>query len=261
MQSDRKTKLCPFCGEEILADAVKCRFCKEFLDEPRENDLPVSRHAVPNLPERPESPQPSERQDREDKITPLLKRPLPNPTPSRRPEINLTVVPSALGLSKPFAVLLCFVAAAVALMVLPFDKWAVNLFSLSEEAAGRLVPPVQIIHTVGFVIGMAAVLRFIYQVLALKSVRYEITADRIEWSRGIFSRRIDNIDMFRVADIKLHRSLLDCLLGIGAVVLITKDQTDPLFEFKKVRRPRVVYDTIKTAALAADRKQGVVHLD
>ena len=105
------------------------------------------------------------------------------------------------------------------------------------------------------------VLILVMKIAKLKSTRYEVTSDRIEWARGIFSRKIDNLDMFRVIDLKLHRSMLDCILGIGAVTLVTKDATDPEFEFEKVRRPRKLYDILKKASLDADRKQGVIHIE
>jgi membrane protein YdbS with pleckstrin-like domain len=105
------------------------------------------------------------------------------------------------------------------------------------------------------------VLILLMKVIKLKMTYYEVTSDRIEWSRGILDRRVDNLDMFRVIDLKLRRSLLDCIFGIGTVGLITTDKTDPEFTFEKIRNCRRLYDVIKKASLDADRRTGVVHLE
>jgi uncharacterized membrane protein YdbT with pleckstrin-like domain len=95
----------------------------------------------------------------------------------------------------------------------------------------------------------------------LKTTRYEVSADRIEWSRGLLDRKVDNLDMFRVIDLKLRRSLLDCIVGVGTVTVITTDKSDPEFAFKKIRDSRKLYDAIKKASLDADRRSNAIHLE
>ena len=46
-----ETKICPFCGEEIKANAKKCRFCGEFLEG-------HTRESVLQEPEQAETPPP-----------------------------------------------------------------------------------------------------------------------------------------------------------------------------------------------------------
>lgn len=168
--------------------------------------------------------------------------------------------PSLWALAGTYAESVIFLAIAVVLLLNPVSRLAAHkvIPDISVEKI-RLGDTIAKYGAIGLA-GTAAV-NLCYQTLRLKRIRYEVNPDRIEFTRGVFSRKIDNLDMFRVVDIKLHRSLLDCITGVGAVTLVTKDETDPVFEFEKVANPKALYDVIKKASLDADRRQGVIHID
>jgi len=229
MAENSTTKKCPYCAEIIRIEAVKCRHCAEFLRD--------SRGATP--PKKDDS-EPDESED----LYPYYTN------------------PSLLAGLGTFFKCLLIIVLAVVLFKIPIEDYLDKL-----EVTGRALTENQLV-TIGYYRKVAAlsfivlaVLIFIYRLFELKSIGYEVSPDRIEWSRGIFSRKIDNLDMFRVVDLKLHRSLLDCMLGIGTVTLMTKDATDPEFEFYKIPAPRELYDLLKEATLDADRKQGVIHIE
>jgi hypothetical protein len=228
------SKKCPFCGERINVEAIKCRFCREFLED--NEGLPVSNHAKKKLPPRTETVEEAQSDDPE----------------------SIVAVPSLWGIAGSLMSGTIFLAVGLILLLCPAGDLLRKIPNFPEP---RQTLTEQYIRFTGLGIMFIAILVMSYKIAKIKSVRYEICADRIEWVRGIFSRQIDNLDMFRVVDVRLHRSLLDCILGIGTLTLATKDPSDPTFDFEKISRPRKVYDFIKTASLSADRKQGVIHLD
>lgn len=229
---DLQTKPCIFCAETIQAAAVKCRFCGEFLNSEKAKALLAK--ANPDA-------QPAKGQQEDD-------------------DLLFAGRPSLLGLTWEFVKGMLVIVLAFWLAGLPLEKWANDPLGLKLTA--NQVYAVGHYKVLGaYIIAGLVVLGLLFRVLMLKTIYYEVCKDRIEWSRGILDRRVDNIDMFRVVDLKMRRSLLDCVVGVGTVALITNDKTDPQFIFEKVCDCRYLYDVIKKASLEADRKTGVVHLE
>jgi len=230
--TDLKTKQCLFCAETIQARAIKCRFCGEFLNSDKARALEADLESD------------SQSSEYEEAIDNVL----------------FAARPSLLGMAPAMVKGLFFIVLAGLLVRLPLENLVNDLLGLGLTESQSLTVGAYRFIT-GFGLGLIVVLILVIKIVRLKMTRYEVSPDRIEWSRGILDRRVDNLDMFRVIDLKMRRSVFDVILGIGTVGLITTDKTDPKFEFEKVHRPRELYDIIKKASLEADRRTGVVHLE
>jgi membrane protein YdbS with pleckstrin-like domain len=229
---DLKTKQCLFCAETIQAQAVKCRFCGEFLNTKKARDLQKELESNSIT---------SEEDTIEDKILFAAK-------------------PSLFGLAPAAIKGMFFLVAAYLLIKFPLEIMAANLLDLNlTDNQAFVLSQYRVFGGLG--LATIVVLILLIKIIKLKMIYYEVSAERIEWERGIFDRKVDNLDMFRVIDLKMRRTVFDVILGIGTVALITTDKTDPEFVFEKVRNCRLLYDVIKKASLDADRRTGVIHLE
>lgn len=92
-----------------------------------------------------------------------------------------------------------------------------------------------------------------------KSIRYKITGRTIDYEAGVFSRRIETLQLWRVQDINFRQSLLQRMLGIAEIHVQTRDATDPDLILRGLPASREVFEALKDAADLA-RQQRVVGL-
>jgi len=100
-------------------------------------------------------------------------------------------------------------------------------------------------------IGIAA-----WKWLELKCRVYEVTTERIKVSRGIFSRRTDELELYRVKDLTLIEPFFFRLLGLGSVVITTNDASTPTLTIHAVRRVKELSEELRQAVeVCRDKKR------
>jgi len=92
-----------------------------------------------------------------------------------------------------------------------------------------------------------------------KATRYKITERNIDYETGVFSKRIETLQLWRVRDIDFRQSFFERLLGIASIHIFTKDVTDPELVMTGLPGSRDIFDKLKDAAELA-RQQRVVGL-
>lgn len=89
---------------------------------------------------------------------------------------------------------------------------------------------------------------------------YTLTSSRLIIISGIFGRRVDEIELFRIVNSFSIQGPVDRLAGIGNIQVDSTDKTGVLY-MRKIPHPHEVRDSLRSAYMAARNRRGTVLLE
>ena len=95
------------------------------------------------------------------------------------------------------------------------------------------------------------------------AARFDICEDRLIVRRGIFLKSLDEVELYRVKDIRLDYSLINQMVGIGTITVTSSDETtraEPL-TLRHVERAHERREELRRLVEIARQKRRVREID
>ena len=94
------------------------------------------------------------------------------------------------------------------------------------------------------------------------ATHYRITTQRVVIERGLLSKRMDQIDLYRINDYVVEMPFAQRLLGTGNLVLTSMDKSNPLLRLEALKTDvRALYEKLRKATETAKRRANVRMVD
>ncbi len=95
-----------------------------------------------------------------------------------------------------------------------------------------------------------------------RGVRYKITTQRVVIERGMLSKRMDQVDLYRIVDYVVERPFAQRLMGTGNIILEAMDKTTPEVRIDGIKTDVVqLYERLRYCTEQEKRKRNVRVID
>jgi hypothetical protein len=93
--------------------------------------------------------------------------------------------------------------------------------------------------------------------VASRTTSYVLTTERLKVASGTLSKKSESLDLFRVKDIQVKKSLKQRARSSGNVTVTSSDSSTPQFVLESVQDPDTVAETLRKLVSGARGRHGV----
>ena len=97
------------------------------------------------------------------------------------------------------------------------------------------------------VLAPVSLILIIWKYLEVKNQVYELTNQRLKMHSGVLSKKIEELELYRVRDTQFEQPFFLRLFGLGNVILFTTDSTSPEIILPAIPNAQGVREQIRNA--------------
>ena len=101
----------------------------------------------------------------------------------------------------------------------------------------------------------------IWKYFEVKTWKFEVTDQRLIEEKGVLSKTTDELELYRVKDIRLEEPFFLRMLGLSNVVLVTSDRTHPTIRVPAISGGKEIREQLRVAVEARRDKKKVRETD
>jgi uncharacterized membrane protein YdbT with pleckstrin-like domain len=123
-------------------------------------------------------------------------------------------------------------------------------------AGGVVVGATMLVNPLLYAGLVVPVIGMLVRWVVTRSTSYELTTQRLRKSSGIFTRKLDELELYRVKDSTLEQPLLLRMFGLGNITVLSSDATLPLVQIRATNDAYGMREKLRVAVESErDRKR------
>ncbi|MFO0631949.1 MAG: PH domain-containing protein [Nannocystaceae bacterium] len=131
-----------------------------------------------------------------------------------------------------------------------YAKWV--LASIAAGVLGSLLARISLFQSWPlWLLSFIGIPGMVWTFLRHATTRYKITLRRIEFERGVLSKTVDSLELWRVLDVKYNQSLWDRIMGVARVTVMSTDQSTPELPLYGLPNSRELFERLRDAVQLA----------
>ena len=97
--------------------------------------------------------------------------------------------------------------------------------------------------------------RWLFLGIPFTFTKYTVNEEKLIINQGFFTLKDDTCYLYKVIDIKLERSLLERMCGLGTIICYTGDVTDKVIKLLHIKNSKVINDYLLDQSEEMRRKR------